>query len=151
MNQVTLQKIDRENVEQCLNLKRQSTQELFVATIEKSLAYAYVYREQCQPFGIYAGEKMVGYVLTLFDSDEQMYCIWHMLIDFESQGLGYGAAALKLVIAYFQTEPFGKAATIGLTCHEDNEVGLKLYRGLGFKATGEKDEDCEWVMLRSLF
>ncbi|MBP2100152.1 RimJ/RimL family protein N-acetyltransferase [Enterococcus rivorum] len=92
----------------------------------------------------------MGYVLTLFDKEDEMYCIWHMMIDAENQGLGYGKAALKLVIDYFQTFPFGKTESIGLTCHEENQAGLRLYRKLGFKETGEKDEDNERVMIRSL-
>ena len=35
----------------------------------RSLAQAYVYREQCQPFGIYAEGKMVGYVMVIYDYD----------------------------------------------------------------------------------
>ncbi|MBP2100151.1 hypothetical protein [Enterococcus rivorum] len=40
MNKVTLHKITIENVEQCLKLKTHKTQGKFVATTEKSLAYA---------------------------------------------------------------------------------------------------------------
>lgn len=150
MNRITLRTIEPNNIEQCLSLKVSKEQERFVATTEKSLAYAYAYREQSQPLGIYVDEEMIGYVLTLFDREDDMYCIWHMMMDSKHQGYGYGGVALKLVIAYFQTVPFGKAKLIGLTCHEENEAGLKLYHQAGFKETGEKDEDDELIMVRSL-
>lgn len=55
----------------------------------------YVYYNQCTPFGIYAGDKMVGYVMVIYDYDEETYNIWHMMIDSAFQGKGYGRAALR--------------------------------------------------------
>lgn len=151
MSKVTLKAVDTENIEECLSLQIQKEQEIFVASTEKSLAYAYVHRDQCQPFAIYASDKIVGYVLTIFDQEDDLYCIWHMLIDAENQGHGYGTAALQLVLDYFQSFPFGKAESIGLTCHENNEAGLCLYRRLEFKETGEKDADNELILTRPIF
>lgn len=150
MGKITLRPISIENIDQCFDLAIREDQKKFVASIEKSLAYAYVYREQCQPFAIYAAEKMVGYLLTLFDQEDEMYCLWHMMLDVRYQGCGYGKVALALVLDYFKTFPFGKAESAGLTCHEENQAGLGLYRSLGFKETGEKDEDNELIMIRSL-
>ncbi|MHC5215808.1 GNAT family N-acetyltransferase [Enterococcus sp. LJL128] len=148
MKNVHLEPIKQENIEAAFQLNVAEEQHRYVAPIEKSLAYAYVNRDQVQPFGIYAEEQMVGYVLTIYDPSDGMYCVWHMLIDSAQQGQGYGYEGLKLVLDYFRSEPFGKGTSIGLSCHEENTQALQLYRRLGFKETGEKDDENELTMLR---
>lgn len=51
---VELQPITQENFIEAFNLKLAPGQEEWVSHPIRSLAQAYVYREQCQPFGIYA-------------------------------------------------------------------------------------------------
>lgn len=62
---ITLQAITEDNFLDAFNLKLASGQERFVSHPIRSLAQAYVYRNKCQPFGIYADETMVGYVMTM--------------------------------------------------------------------------------------
>ena len=54
---VELRPITEENFIDAFNLKLGPGQERFVSHPIRSLAQAYVYRDQCQPFGIYAEEK----------------------------------------------------------------------------------------------
>ena len=107
----------------------------------RSLAQAYVYREQCQPFGIYAEDKMIGYVMVIYDYDVPEYDIWHMMIDESMQGRGYGSAALDRVIDYIRKKPFGDSNRVALTCNKNNLAARKLYESKGFSATGIEDED----------
>ena len=119
----------------------------FVSHPVRSLAQAYVYREQCQPFGIYADEKMVGYVMVIYDYDIPEYDIWHMMIDESMQGRGFGGEALDRVIGYIRTKPFGSSDRVALTCHKDNAAARKLYESRGFAANGvEYDEEIEMVL-----
>ena len=99
---VELRAITEDNFLDAFHLKLAPGQESFVSHPIRSLAQAYVYREQCQPFGIYAVGKMVGYVMVIYDYDVPEYDIWHMMIDESMQGLGYGSAALDLVIDYIK-------------------------------------------------
>ena len=85
---ITLRKITEENYINVFNLKLAHGQERFVSHPIRSLAQAYVYREQCQPLGIYDEETMVGYVMVIYDYDLQEYDIWHMMIDKAEQGRG---------------------------------------------------------------
>ena len=55
---ITLQSITEENFLDAFNLKLKKEQESFVSHPVRSLAQAYVYREQCQPFGIYHEDIM---------------------------------------------------------------------------------------------
>ena len=138
---IDLRKITEENFLDAFNLKLAPEQERFVSHPIRSLAQAYVYREQCQPFGIYEGDTMVGYVMVIYDYDIPEYDIWHMMIDVSHQRQGYGRAALDRVLDYIKTKPFGPSNRITLTCNRDNLAALNLYKSKGFAETGETDED----------
>lgn len=138
---IHLKKITEENFLQAFQLKLANGQEKYVSHPIRSLAQAYVYREQCQPFGIYDDDTMVGYVMVIYDYDIPEYDIWHMMIDAGQQGKGYGSAALALVVDYIKGKPFGESNRIALTCNEENKNALELYRKMGFQPTGVEDED----------
>lgn len=137
---VELRAITEENFLNAFNLKLAPGQEAFVSHPIRSLAQAYVYRDQCQPFGIYAAGKMVGYVMVIYDWDIPEYDIWHMMIDEAEQGRGYGAQALDRVIDYIRTKPFGDSDRVALTCGKTNLIARRLYESRGFAATGNEDE-----------
>ena len=138
---VELKPIIEDNFIDAFNLKLAPGQEKFVSHPVRSLAQAYVYRDQCQPFGIYADGRMVGYVMVIYDYDVPGYDVWHMMIDKEEQGRGYGSDALDRVIEYIKTKPFGDSSRVALTCNKGNSTARKLYESRGFSATGNEDED----------
>lgn len=138
---INLKKITEDNFLQAFNLKLAKGQEKFVSHPVRSLAQAYVYREQCQPFGIYNDEEMVGYVMVIYDYDISEYDIWHMMIDATKQGKGYGRQALLQVLEYIKTKPFGNSSRVALTCNTENVAALGLYRQFGFVETGVCDEE----------
>ena len=137
---VKLRPITEENFIDAFDLKLAPGQEKFVSHPIRSLAQAYVYRTQCQPFGIYADQKMVGYVMVIYDYDVPEHDIWHMMIDECMQGRGYGSQALDLVLEYVRTKPFGDSGRVALTCNKDNVAVRKSYEGKGFRTTGAEDE-----------
>lgn len=138
---INLRKITEENFIDAFNLKLAPGQEHFVSHPIRSLAQAYVYREQCQPFGIYDGEIIVGYVMVVYDYDVPEYDIWHMMIDESNQRRGYGRVALDRILDYIKAKPFGSSNRVTLTCNRDNIQALNLYKSKGFTATGVVDED----------
>ena len=138
---VELRKITEENFVQAFQLKLAQGQEKYVSHPIRSLAQAYVYRDQCQPFGIYKDDIMVGYVMVIYDYDIPEYDIWHMMIDESNQGLGYGNAALDLVLDYIKTKPFGSSDQVCLTCNQDNIRAINLYKSKGFTETGTVYDD----------
>lgn len=138
---VELRAITEDNFIDAFNLRLAPGQERFVSHPIRSLAQAYVYRDQCQPFGIYVDGKMIGYVMVIYDYDVPEYDIWHMMIDESMQGHGYGSAALDRVIDYIRTKPFGSSNRVALTCSKDNPVARTVYERKGFVATGVEDED----------
>lgn len=138
---ISLKPITEDNFLDAFNLKLAPGQEEYVSHPIRSLAQAYVYREQCQPFGIYDGDTMVGYVMVIYDYDIPEYDIWHMMIDEAYQGKGYGRAALTEVMEYIKSRPFGDSSRVTLTCNKENPTAMGLYTSMGFKETGNEDED----------
>ena len=107
MNSIHLEKIDENNFLQAFGLKLGEGQDKFVSHPIRSLAQAYVYRDQCTPFGIFCGETMVGYVMVIYDYDLEEYDVWHLMIDKEHQGRGYAKEAMRLCLEYIAGKPFG--------------------------------------------
>ena len=138
---INLKVINEDNFLDAFQLKLADGQERYVSNPIRSLAQAYVYRKQCQPFGIYDGDEMVGYVMVIYDYAIPEYDIWHMMIDASRQGRGYGSAALRLVLEYIKTKPFGDSNRVTLTCNKDNQAAIKVYHKAGFVETGEGDEE----------
>lgn len=141
MGKITLRKIDESNFIDSFHLQLGEGQERFVSHPIRSLAQAYVYYEQCTPFGIYAENQMVGYVMVIYDYEEESYNLWHLMIDAAEQNRGYGKAAVQCCLDYIRTKPFGESNEIKLTCHEENNAALHVYRLFGFSPTGERDEE----------
>lgn len=138
---INLKIIDESNFLDAFQLQLAEGQEKYVSNPIRSLAQAYVYRNQCQPFGIYDEDEMVGYIMVVYDYDIPEYDIWHMMIDASKQGKGYGSAALKKVLDYIRTKPFGDSNRVTLTCNKENQMALSLYHKLGFVETGVEDGD----------
>jgi len=143
--ELKLRKIDESNFIECFNLSLGEGQDRFVSHPIRSLAQAYVYYNQCTPFGIYSNDTIVGYVMVIYDYDEETYNIWHMMIDEKYQGKGYGSIAIKLCIDYIKSKPFGSSNDVILTCNIDNSIAIHIYEKIGFKDTGEGDDN-ELVM-----
>ena len=150
---VELRRITEDNFIDAFNLKLASGQESFVSHPIRSLAQAYVYRDQCQPLGIYAEDKMIGYVMVIYDYDIPEYDIWHMMIDESMQGRGCGGAALDRVIDYLRTKPFGDSDRVALTCKWKPiriiRKGWKLRRKATLKPTGMKTDRLRMNSMRN--
>jgi len=136
-----LKKVDESNFIECFNLKLGDGQDKFVSHPIRSLAQAYVYYNQCTPFVIYKSTIIVGYVMVIYDYDEETYNIWHLMIDEKYQGKGYGTKAVKLCIDYIKSRPFGKSNDIILTCSIENSHGMHIYEKLGFIDTNQRDDE----------
>ena len=147
---ITLQKVDESNFIPCFDLELNDWQKEFVPHPIRSLAQAYVYYKQCTPFAVLSGGEVVGYIMVIYDYDEETYNIWHLMIDRRRQGKGFGRAAMELALEYIRTKPFGASNRVLLTVSPENSAACALYRSLGFAETGRSDEDeAEWGLTLS--
>lgn len=139
--ELKLKIIGESNFVECFNLKLGKDQDKFVSHPIRSLAQAYIYYNQCTPFGIYKENVMVGYVMVIYDYDEELYNIWHMMIDEKYQNNGYGTKALELCLEYIRSKPFGESNDVILTCSIENDHGIHIYNKLGFTEIGKCEDD----------
>lgn len=147
---ITLQKVDESNFIPYFDLELNDWQKEFVSHPIRSLAQAYVYYKQCTPFAVLSGGEVVGYIMVIYDYDEETYNIWHLMIDRRRQGKGFGRAAMELALEYIRTKPFGASNRVLLTVSPENSAACALYRSLGFAETGRSDEDeAEWGLTLS--
>ena len=135
---VTLREITMKNFRESIRLSIQEDQKGFVASNVYSLAEAKV-DGVSNPFAIYVGDQMVGFIMYDFERKENRGYITRLMVDARFQHSGYGRAAIIQVIDRLNAIP---------GCHEiytsfvpANTVAAKLYASLGFEITGETTED----------
>lgn len=166
--QIHLEKVTWDNYEAILRLHVNKEQRDFVATNKDSLVHAAICMtsqgKQVFPFGIYSGEKPVGFIMIAYDVGEDdgtepsaewflrnSYCIWRFMIDRRYQGRGYGRKALELALEFIRTFPVGPAQYCWLSYEPENEVARKLYLSFGFverpeQCSGEEGEEMPAVL-----
>jgi diamine N-acetyltransferase len=140
--------ITPENYQECIKLSVFESQRTYVATNQRSLADAYVYRDIVLPYALFADEVMVGFLMMIPDPKElETMWIWRLMIDQRYQHRGYGKAAMMKAIA--DTKNTQRFKSIKLDFVPTNLEGKTLYENLGFTPTGEID-DGEVVMILNL-
>ncbi|WP_029233191.1 GNAT family N-acetyltransferase [Butyrivibrio sp. VCB2006] len=139
---IELKELTDENLEECLKLKVAKDQEQYIASNEDSWKTAKENENIARPFAIYCDGKMVGFTMFAFDEDYEdpndRYWLWRLMIDESLQGKGYGTAAMKTIIQYFKDNG---ANNIRLSTKETNTNALSMYRKVGFRDTGEMNEE----------
>ncbi len=130
MPTVTLREIDKSNYIDMLRLKVRDDQEGFVATNCKSLVQAH-YEDNAYPFGVYAGDKAVGFVMVgNFDAEGYIvWFVWRLMVDAEQQGKGYGRGAMIAIIDWLKAKDLDGVL---ISFVPENVGARKLYENLGF-------------------
>ena len=140
---VTLQPVTAENWRELITLKVRDDQSHFVASNVHSIAEAqFGFDDEGHwnsfPFGIYAGEIPVGFLMYATNpahSRIQVF-IMRLMVDEKYQGKGYGREAMKLVLDDFRTNE--KVRSVAISYSPENVGAKMLYAALGFVENGEK-------------
>ena len=147
---VRLVDVNTDNFDKLIALNPTKEQKNFVAPNIYSLAEAYANVAEgkyAKPFGIYAGDKPVGFLMIGYvdkdeepDEDEEYldfipgsYLIWRFMIDKKKQGKGYGKEAMRLALDFIRTFPCGESKCCWLSYEPENEVAKNLYASFGFR------------------
>lgn len=129
-------------------LKVAKEQESYVASPAMILARAYAYRKSgSEAFLIRHDETPVGMVMYHGEESMGAYIFSELFIDERYQGLGYGRAAVSLVLDRMKAE--GRYRRVALCYIEGNTAAKNLYESFGFAET-DRDGD-EIIMERELF
>ena len=135
-SQVTLREIDAGTVREICRLAVRPDQLQFVAPNAVSLAQA-LFAPHVWFRAIYAGDTAVGFVQLDLDAEKPEYSLWRFMIDARYQKLGFGRAAMQLVIGRVRDLPGATELVTSVVPGEGSP--LAFYEGLGFALTGEED------------
>ena len=131
-----------------LRLKVSDAQKGFVADSATILARAYAYREsRSKAYVIYNDTLPVGMALYYDCAELNAYDLSQLFIDERYQGNGFGIEATKQILDKMKSD--SKYDKVMLCYIDGNEVAKNMYEKLGFKLTGDRDED-EIIMEKAL-
>jgi diamine N-acetyltransferase len=131
--------VNKDNWQECAKLPTSEEHARFVAPNVYSIAEAQFYPLTVKACCIYAGEEMVGFAMYgPEDDDETLFWIDRLMIAKGHQGKGYGRAAMLLILDEARERGFSR---VGLSTGPENAKAIRLYESLGFRATGEIDDN----------
>ncbi len=123
-----------------LGLKVSPSQESFVSDSMRLLARAYAYREsRSRAYVIYDNDTPVGMALYYDCEELSAYDFSQLFIDARYQGRGFGLEASRQILK--EMEQDGKYDKAVLCYIDGNDAAKNLYETLGFRLTGERDEE----------
>ncbi|NWF64885.1 MAG: GNAT family N-acetyltransferase [Chloroflexi bacterium] len=137
-------------------LKVREDQKHFVATNLYSIAESqfgeYIPGEgrwDMMPFGIYDGEKPVGFLMISYNYAAARFqgFILRLMVDEKFQGKGYGKFGMNWMLERYRSD--GRVKAIALSYDPNNAAARTLYAKFGFHETGEM-VDGEALALLSL-
>ena len=131
---VELREITPQNFKECIDLKVADGQEKFVAPNVVSIAQAKIY-PTANPFALYDGDQMVGFVMYGFDTDDERFYLVRLMIDERFQGKGYGKAATLEVVE--RMKQIKDCSEFYLSFVPENTNAERVYKSVGFERTGE--------------
>ena len=143
---VTLREITEQNRAAAEAIRVSAEQDEYVAGVAESLTEA-AENPDATPWyrAVYADDELVGFVMIsdgiTVDDPELLgpYYLWRLIIDSTYQGLGYGTAALDLVVEHLRTRP---DAQVLLTSHVVGPASPRsFYLQYGFRATDLVHDD----------
>ena len=134
---VELREITGDTVREICRLAVGPGQHGFVAPNAVSLAEAHFSRE-AWPRAVYADDVPVGFAMLSVNPETAEYFLWRFMIAAPFQRLGFGEAALRLLVDHVRTLP---GATALITSWVPADGGPEpFYRDFGFEPTGEVDD-----------
>lgn len=143
-DRVTLREITAETVRAVVRLAVAEDQTRFVASNAVSLAQA-LFAPEAWYRAIYLDDEPVGFVMLSDDSlldprpENPEIGVWRFMVDAKHQRRGVGRAALLQVIEHVRRK--GRFRKLALSYVPEEGGPEQLYLSLGFRPTGEMDED----------
>jgi diamine N-acetyltransferase len=121
--------ITKENWEEAAKLTVREDQSDFITTNVWSIAESQYY-PWTHPLGIVVDGRMIGFLVYGRRSGDGSWWLYRFMIERDSQGKGYGRAALELLLTKLRAQSDFDGITVGYS--PENEVAERLYLRAGF-------------------
>ncbi|UBH22423.1 GNAT family N-acetyltransferase [Macrococcus armenti] len=133
-----LEEVNRTNIDAIINLKVKEEQKYYVAPNIRSLADAYVYRNDgVNPYAVINKDRVIGFIMfDKHESKESVCIIWRMMIGEQYQGNGYGRMLIELAKEHAIEKGY---QYIMADYIKDNLAVKNLLESSGFKEQGIDD------------
>ncbi|HEL2552676.1 TPA: GNAT family N-acetyltransferase [Streptococcus suis] len=143
---IRLELVNKDNFDQVLDLEVAPKDQRRVASVEYSLAQAWLYREEGHllPYAVKAGQKIVGFVLLSIQEDKSYY-VWRLLIDRHYQNRGYGKEVIRQVIGLAKEDP--SCHTITMNYVIGNHKMRYILEKLGFQSVGLEGQEMKMELI----
>ncbi|HEM4282002.1 TPA: GNAT family N-acetyltransferase [Streptococcus suis] len=137
---IRLELVNKDNFEAVLQVQLAPEDQRRVASVEYSLAQAWLYREDGHllPYAVKSGQKVVGFVLLSIQEDKSYY-VWRLLIDRHYQNRGYGKEVIRQVIGLAKEDP--SCHTITMNYVIGNHKMRYILEKLGFQSVGLEGQE----------
>ncbi|WP_115246960.1 GNAT family N-acetyltransferase [Streptococcus dysgalactiae] len=138
---IELKLVDEASFGRVIEMEVAEADKSFVAPNIRSLAEAWLYRENGDvfPHAIYSSGKVIGFLLLETDLEEGHYLIWRMMIAPEFQGLGYGRRVVEEVISKARQVEDIHAVRVDYV--KGNQKMAQLLESLGFQQIVQDDRE----------
>ncbi|WP_027625497.1 GNAT family N-acetyltransferase [Clostridium lundense] len=139
-----LKEVIIENWKAVTSLSVSENQQGYIESNAFSLAES-KFLKQWRPAAIYDNKELIGFAMYGYFDNEKRVWLDRFMIDSKYQGKGYGKKALVIIIRHIVLEY--ECKEIYLSIFKNNIIAEKLYKEVGFKFNGERDEGGEFVMV----
>ncbi|MCQ9226888.1 GNAT family N-acetyltransferase [Streptococcus suis] len=144
---IRLELVNKDNFDQVLDLEVAPRDQRRVASVEYSLAQAWLYREEGHllPYAVKSGQRIVGFVLLSIQEEDKSYYVWRLLIDKNHQNRGYGKEVIRQVIGLAKEDP--SCHTITMNYVIGNHKMRYILEKLGFQSVGLEGQEMKMELI----
>lgn len=137
---IRLELVNKDNFDAVLEVSLSATDERKVASVEYSLAQAWLYKDNREllPYAVLSGQKVVGFVLLSIQKDKNYY-VWRLLIDKEYQNRGYGKEVIRQILVLAKEDSLCQKVTINYVI--GNHKMRYILEKLGFQSVGLEGQE----------
>lgn len=137
---IRLELVNKDNFDAVLEVSLSATDERKVASVEYSLAQAWLYKDnrELHPYAVLSGQKVVGFVLLSIQKDKNYY-VWRLLIDKEYQNRGYGKEVIRQILVLAKEDSLCQKVTMNYVI--GNHKMRYILEKLGFQSVGLEGQE----------
>lgn len=144
---IRLELVNKDNFDQVLDLEVAPKDQRRVASVEYSLAQAWLYRdsEVLFPYAVKSGQLTVGFLLLSYQPMENSYYIWRLLIDQKYQNQSFGKEVIRQVLQRARDDQQCHKVTVNYVI--GNHKMLYILEKFGFQPVGLHGQEMKMELI----